>query len=121
MKLRLVEQACGCSLLRGGGGLKVRGWLCLPPALVCRVLAAMTTRQLQVSAFAMNAVMKLRLVEQACGCSLVRGGGGLKVREWLCLPPALVWRVLAATTTRQLQVSAFATEAAMKLMGLIEG
>ena len=42
-------------------------------------------------------MMKLRLIEQACGCSVVRGGGGLKVHarlglklaaaSWcLCLP-----------------------------------
>ena len=30
-------------------------------------------------------MMKLRLIEQACGCSTVRGGSGLKVRARLCL------------------------------------
>ena len=47
MDLRLIEQACGCSTVRGEGRLKVR---------------------------------YLRLIEQACGCSMVRGRGGLKVQ-----------------------------------------
>ena len=37
--------------------------------------------------------MKLRLIEQACGCSTVRGGGGVNVRA-----RRSVWRVLAART-----------------------
>ena len=41
-------------------------------------------------AFATEAAMNLRLIEQACGCSTVRGGGRRKVRAPLCL-----WRVLA--------------------------
>ena len=45
-----------------------------------RVLAA-TTTHLQDGGFffATEAAMKLRLIEQACGCSTVRGGGGLTV------------------------------------------
>ena len=30
-----------------------------------------------------SAAMKLRLIEQACGCSTVQGGGGLNVRARL--------------------------------------
>ena len=32
-----------------------------------------------------EAAMKRRQIEQACGCSMVRGGGGLKVRAHVCL------------------------------------
>ena len=32
-----------------------------------------------------EAAMKLRLIEQACGCSMVRDCGGRKVRARLCL------------------------------------
>ena len=57
----------------------------------------------------LTAMMKLRLTEEACGCSVLRGGGGFKVRARLCLP-TLEWRVLAATRIRHLQVFGFATE-----------
>ena len=47
-------------------------------------------------------MMKLRLIEQACGCCTVRGGGGRKerrkVRARSSLPLVLWWRVLAART-----------------------
>ena len=88
MKLRaLIEQACTCSTMHGGGGLKVRARLCF-----ClwhsrwRVLAAMT-RHLQVVCLCCDgAAVKLRaLIEQACTCSTMHGGGGLKVRARLCL------------------------------------
>ena len=42
--------------------------------------------------------MKLRLMEQACGCCTVRGGGGCKVRACSSLPLALRWIVLASKT-----------------------
>ena len=35
-------------------------------------------------AFTTAAALNLRLVEQACGCATVRGGGRLKVRARLC-------------------------------------
>ena len=49
-------------------------------ALGCRVLAA-TTRHLQVLCLCNGAAIKLRLVELACGCSMVCGAGGLEVNE----------------------------------------
>ena len=63
---------CGCSTVRGGGDLKVRARLghacgtrlesaCLPWPCTCNVSCN-------------GAAMKLRLMEQACGCSMVRGG-----------------------------------------------
>ena len=70
MKLRLIEQACGCSVVRGGGGLKVHARWCLRNKVA--------------------AMVKLRLIEQAGGCFMLRGGGGLKVRARLCLS-TLVW------------------------------
>ena len=122
INLRLVEQACGCSTVRGGR-LKVLACSCLPPALGWRVLATATThlqcglhrsqhqaptdgaslrlldserrRRTQstcvlVSASAtcnvvIGAAIKLRLVEQACSSTTVRGGGGLKVHARVCL------------------------------------
>ena len=132
VKLRLIEQACGCSMLRGGGGLKVRArvetvhaaatrhihvqcvcsgllqWSChaastgrasgrcgcltVRSAGGLRVRAQLLTFNSRVQSdcrrdqahamcsFCNGAAMKLRLVEQACGCSKVRGGDGLKVR-----------------------------------------
>ena len=71
MKLQPIEQACDCSTVRDRGGLKVRARLCrwhsrgacLPPG----------TRHLQVvsvpDAMEAAAMMMLRLIEQACGCS----------------------------------------------------
>ena len=48
-----------------------------------------------------GAVMKLlRLIEQACGCSTVRGGGGLNVRARLCLWQ-LWWIVLVAMAIKE--------------------
>ena len=70
MKLRLIEQACGCSVVRGGGCLKVHARRCLRNKVA--------------------AMVKLRLIEQAGGCFMLRGGGGLKVRARLCLS-TLVW------------------------------
>ena len=46
-----------------------------------------------------GAATKLRLLEQGCGCSTVRGGGRLKVRACLYLWHYLEWRVLATTTS----------------------
>ena len=53
------------------------------------------TRHLQVLCLGGNESreMKLGLIEQACGCSTVRGGGGVNVRA-----RRSVWRVLAART-----------------------
>ena len=69
----------------------------LPLALRWRVLAARhKAHQASVCrwiAFALEAAMKLRLVEQACGCSTVRSEGRLKARLCRshsvgeCLPP----------------------------------
>ena len=80
MDLRLMEQACGCSTVRGAGELQVHSRLCrrhigrecLPPrpaacSLVCN-----------------RATKKLQLVEHACSCSAVRGAGGLQVHSRLC-------------------------------------
>ena len=78
--LRLVEKACGCSTVRGVGSLQVRARLyhlpsceeCLPPwPAACRLLCN-------------EAAMKLRLVEQACGCSTVRDECRLQVRAPPC-------------------------------------
>ena len=95
MKLRQMEQACGCS--------KVQIWtriqgacLSLPQALGCRVLVT-PTRHLQC-VWGGGAAMKLRLMEHVCGCSTVRGGQELKVCRH--------------TTTRCLLVSAVSTHAA---------
>ena len=84
MKLRLIEQACRCSTMRGAGRLKVRARLC---SLHSRVESACHQNHAPAGgfAFASDAAMKkLRLMEQACGCSTVRGGGRLKVRARLC-------------------------------------
>ena len=73
MKLRLIEQACGYYTVRCGGGLKLGalecvcvplalGWKCIPPR-PCAPL-----QDLQVVCLCNDAVMKLRLIEQACGC-----------------------------------------------------
>ena len=35
--------------------------------------------------------MKRRLIEQACGCSVVGGGGGREVHARLCLWPSVEW------------------------------
>ena len=95
---RLIEQAsCGCSIVRGGGELKVRARLCrwhsgaecLPPGHGHHSAPA--------NGFALQRSHHPALRhEQACGCSTVCNGGGLKVRARLCywhsgaecLPPA---------------------------------
>ena len=69
LKLRLLEQGCCGSAVRGGGGLKVRA-LSLPPARSWRELDG-TIRTLQASACETGPPLKLRLIEQACGCALV--------------------------------------------------
>ena len=78
---RLIEQACNCSTVRGRGRLKVRA-ASLPLAFRWRALAARheapgTRHHARCLAFATEAAMKLRLIEQACGCSTVRGRGRL--------------------------------------------
>ena len=45
-----------------------------------------------------GAAMDIRLMEQACGCSTVCGGGGPKVR-CSSLPAIIRWRVLVTSTT----------------------
>ena len=59
--------------------------------------------------------MKLRLIEQACGCSTVRGGGRLTVRARLCLCRVLLCMPPRPGTRWHLPAGggAFATEAAM--------
>ena len=71
----------------------------LPLALKWRVIAGPTRHQSacrhdqapaasSACILGNQAAMKLRLIDQACGCSTVRGGGsgsGLKVRARLCL------------------------------------
>ena len=152
MKLRLIEQACGCSMVRGGEADSKGVCSSLPLALLRRVLAAShqaprhvqvvclcdgsrheaptdrasvrvvdsatsrrrptqrvharlccshsrgeclalgTKHQAHAREFALQVVclcdgsrqMQLRLIEQAYGCSTVRGGGGLKVCACLC-------------------------------------
>ena len=90
VKLRLIEQACRCSMVRGGGGLKevlharLCRWHsssgeCLPPRPMHLHL------QVRLHCRQRHRHVKQRLIEQACGCSMVRGGGGLKeVRARLC-------------------------------------
>ena len=71
MNLQLIEQACGCSMVRGEDRLTVRDCLYL-----WRVLAARTMHlHLQDGGFAIatEAAMNFQLIEQACGCSMVRG------------------------------------------------
>ena len=50
-----------------------------------------------------GAAMELRLIEQGCGCSMVRCGGGVQGVHARLLPLALGWKVLA-TATKHLQV-----------------
>ena len=70
MNIRLIGQACGCSTVRGGDGLK--------ESRCVRVSDAGTpNRHLQVFCLCNGATMQLRLIGQGCGCSMVRGGGGL--------------------------------------------
>ena len=54
--------------------------------------------------------MKLRLVEQACGCSTVQGGGALKVRACLVCLWHLGGEWLPLGASGIMQVFAFATE-----------
>ena len=90
MNLRLIEQACCCStdgasrrpihgaVLVSAAGTS--GGECIPPrTCTCKWFA-----------FATEAAMNLRLIEQACGCSTVRVGGRLTV-PCSSLPLAL-WR-----------------------------
>ena len=60
--------------------------------------------------------MKIRLMLQACGCSTVRGGGGLKVRARLCHWHSR-WQSACRLrpSTYNCRWFGFATEAAMKL------
>ena len=108
MKLRLIEQACGFFTVQSGGRRNVRARLCL----LWRVLAMRTMHRCRWFAFATEAAMKLRLIEQACGFFTVQSEGRRKVRARLCL-----WRVLAVRTMHlhRCRWFAFATEAAMKL------
>ena len=49
-------------------------------------MPAARTRHLPAGVRLCNgAAMKRRLIEQACGCSVVGGGGGREVRARLCL------------------------------------
>ena len=136
MKLSLMEQACECCTVQGGGGRKVRarvclwhsGADCLPPRPrtctdcvlqrsrneaptdgaslrrllhgarrtgtqgACSSLPPGTRVQIacrpdQAPALVVvcnGAAMKLSLMEQACGCCTVQGGGGRKVRARRC-------------------------------------
>ena len=81
--------------MRGGDGLKVHA----PPCHWHSSVKCLPPRPAACSVVCKRDAMKLRLVEQACSCSTVRGGDGLK-SACASLPPALVWRVLAATTSR---------------------
>ena len=78
MKLRLIEQACGCSTVRGSGRVKVRGRLLLL-ALGWRVRAT-TTRHLQVVCLGIGTTMELRLIE-ACFAGPPRCEQGVKTRS----------------------------------------
>ena len=69
IKLRLIEQACGCSTVRGGDRPKVRARLCLWRVRACR--QDQPPAPAGAFAFATEAAMNLRLIEQACGCSTV--------------------------------------------------
>ena len=92
IKLRLIEQACGCSTVRGGGQLKVRALVSAagtPVESACRHDHAPDTCCKRFD-FATEAAIKLRLIEQACGCSMVRGGGRRKVRARLSTTGTLV-------------------------------
>ena len=82
IKFRLMEeQACGCSTVRGGQGLKVRARRFCRRHSELRVCLPTPTRHLHWLCSANGAAIKLRLMDkQACGCSTVRGGQGLKVR-----------------------------------------
>ena len=84
--------------------------------------AAGVARHLQVIGFATEAAaIKLRLIEQACGCSTVGGRGELKVRARICLwhscPTVLAAAVAVA---RHMQVIGFATEAAAIKLRLVK-
>ena len=88
---RLIEQACGCSTVRGGGGFKrqVRARLCRWHSCGGECLPPTTTHlNLQVRLLLQRSCrrhVKLRLIEQACGCSTVRGRGGLKEDTRVCV------------------------------------
>ena len=79
--------------------------LSLPLALQRRVLAATTRHHARGTCKANGGLplqraagIKLRLIQQACGCFTVRGGGGLKVRARLLCWHSGRWRVLVAAT-----------------------
>ena len=59
-----------------------------------RVLPEVEAMHLQVIGFAPEAAFKLRLIKQACGCSTVRDGGGLKKRACLSASGTKVERPL---------------------------
>ena len=107
MDLQLIEQACGCSTVSGGGGLKVR---CSP--LPAGILMESACHQARAGGFtfATRAVMDLRLIEQVCVGSTVRGEGRLKVLVFAA-------GTLMESACHQAPASgfAFATEAAMDL------
>ena len=83
-KLRLIEQSCDCSIVRGAGVLEVNGLE--DGARLCRRHSGgdCFPQPIQAPAcmwFAIaTAAIKLRLIELACGCSTVCGAGGHEVR-----------------------------------------
>ena len=79
------KQACDGSTVRGAGGRKVCAYLCLWHS-GAECLPPRRSRSLQVVCLCNGAAMKLlRLIRQACGCSMVRGSDRLKERARLCL------------------------------------
>ena len=105
MKLRQMEQGCGCSTVRGGGGLNalnVRARLCLWHLIeYCLSQRSATCRMLSAIWFG-GATTKLRLMEQGCGCSTVRGGGTCR---WLVTAACTLYPSATAPETMQPQAS----------------
>ena len=81
-KLRLMEQGYGRSTVRGGGGeIKV---MHVSAAGIWMESACRRGQAPADDCLCNGDAMKLRLMEQGCGCSTWHGSGTLRVRARLC-------------------------------------
>ena len=102
--IRLIEQACGCSMVRGGGGLQVEG-VCssLSLALWWRVRAATMIVHAPTGVVPLQRSRHEAPPTASASLRLLHGARWRRRTQGACssLPLALGWRVLAATTIKK--------------------
>ena len=114
MKLRLIEQACGCSMVRGGGGHKLGARLCmwalvtrrmlLPPGqLTCRCSALQRSRRHDEAPTDRASLRLLHGARQrrTQGAVRVSAGGGRRYLHLLLFSETMFWVSLLDTAPSQ--------------------